>query len=389
MAMIQTGSVANEANIWAAAPPPSEALTATTVVSVGEIPALATVEAGGEKHVLGLVRDFSRHPLLTKFLAQQPRGVQLSWVRLGPMEVLEPHVHPIDSMIVITTGSGVLLGGNAEAPLTSGDVVLVPRTCPHGFRGAAPEGFTALSFQFGERSLYGNAEDPLVRFLDEAPLPAEKVVDIDTLLSNNARYRKRFERFLEAEFVVTPWLRAKERRSSFLRYLRLWSDAFQRILFLRVVFTEHPTHAALAHQHLAEEFGHNAMLDSSGATRPAWDAAYEATLAWFQWKLLRSSDLERIVLVNLVTEGAADEFYKTLSSELDPERTSPHFKAHDGVDCAHEQMGLELLVGLPERQYAELANLQHQGWEMMTRVIHRGAELARSSVADDRVDARS
>jgi quercetin dioxygenase-like cupin family protein len=132
------------------------------LVRRAEIPAIYEVEENGKKHTLGEHRDFSRHPQLREHIPENAR-LAISWVQLAPGQVLDPHLHPIVSMIIICRGVGKLLGDRNEE-LREGDIVLVGAGRLHGFVGGEPHGFTGLSIQFEQRGLYEDKDRALVNF---------------------------------------------------------------------------------------------------------------------------------------------------------------------------------------------------------------------------------
>ena len=125
------------------------------VIPRADVPAIYEIEEGGKKHSLGEHRDFSRHPVLKGAIPDNAR-LGISWATLTPGQVLEPHLHPILSMIIVCRGAGELLGDKLGS-LHEGDVVVVPPGRLHGFVGSGPEGLTVLSVQFN--SLNGDYRD--------------------------------------------------------------------------------------------------------------------------------------------------------------------------------------------------------------------------------------
>jgi quercetin dioxygenase-like cupin family protein len=132
------------------------------IIRRADVPAIYEVEENGTKHVLGEHRDFSRHPALRAFIPEKAR-LSMSWAFLTPGQVLDPHLHPIRSMIVICRGSGKLLG-DKTCTLEEGDIVAVGPGCLHGFVGGERDGLQVLSIQFEERGLYEDVENALVTF---------------------------------------------------------------------------------------------------------------------------------------------------------------------------------------------------------------------------------
>ena len=137
-------------------------LSTITIVPRADIQAVSEVFEDGEPHFLGEQRDFRRHPLLAEFLAETVR-LGVAWVRLGPGQVLEPHRHPIRSMIVVCRGQGILID-TEEKPLHEGDIVLVPADYLHGFRGLEPGGVEGLSIQLEGLGLYEDLANARVSF---------------------------------------------------------------------------------------------------------------------------------------------------------------------------------------------------------------------------------
>lgn len=133
-----------------------------TIIRREDIPAISEIVAEGKVHSLGEHRDFRRDPALAAFIPDNAR-LAMSWTRLTPGQILEPHVHPIRSMILICDGAGKLLG-EQTAPLRAGDAVIVPPGCLHGFEGSPPHGFFALSIQFEATGLYEDVSNPHVEF---------------------------------------------------------------------------------------------------------------------------------------------------------------------------------------------------------------------------------
>lgn len=132
------------------------------IIPRAEVPAIYEVEENGKTHELGEHRDFSRLPALRQFIPETAR-LAISWAFLRPGQVLDPHLHPIRSMIVICRGSGRLLG-DKTATLAEGDVVAVGPGRLHGFVGGEPDGLHVLSIQFEERGLYEDKDRALVTF---------------------------------------------------------------------------------------------------------------------------------------------------------------------------------------------------------------------------------
>jgi hypothetical protein len=120
------------------------------VVSRDSIPPIQSAEREDAVRELGELRDFRWNSLLREFMPASSR-FSVSWVRLAYGEVLAPHAHLIQSMMVCYSGSGTILG-DLEGPIAKDDVVIVPGGCKHGFVGG-PSGLQAILIRFGEGQL--------------------------------------------------------------------------------------------------------------------------------------------------------------------------------------------------------------------------------------------
>lgn len=136
---------------------------AVRIVPRNKIEMITEVVENGQRHFLGEVRDFRRHPTLAEFIPESAPHFGISWVRLGPGEVLAPHRHPADGLLVCVAGSGFVVG-DTEAPIEVGDAVLVDAGSCHGFKGGEPDGIEGLSMAFGVSGYYTDLSNPQVRF---------------------------------------------------------------------------------------------------------------------------------------------------------------------------------------------------------------------------------
>src|SRR5688572_8670046 len=79
------------------------------IIKRAAIPAITSIEEGGEVHLLGELRDFNWSEPLKVFLGSGS-GFSASWVQLAHDEVLKPHTHPVLSMMVFYAGKGQMIG---------------------------------------------------------------------------------------------------------------------------------------------------------------------------------------------------------------------------------------------------------------------------------------
>jgi hypothetical protein len=166
-------------------------------------------------------------------------------------------------------------------------------------------------------------------------------------------------------------------RGRFLDCLQVWSNYFQKMVMMRVVVTSNPRFAPLAQDHQRDESGHDhALAKDRRDPRPVWDPVLESTASWFVWKMMSLSDLERLVLVHLVVEGAGSVFYRDMLPYLSSTEARAHFEPHVVADEQHVAMAVELLRRTPVADWRPLFEIQKRGWAMMRTMLGRMVELA-------------
>jgi quercetin dioxygenase-like cupin family protein len=346
----------------------SDELPRVRLVRRDDLPSIRTAFVDGQVRELGTVKDFRRHDALQAFLPPDLK-TSFAWVHLDAGEVLDEHVHPVESMIVVARGEGELTG-DLRARLAEGDVVIVPRGRAHGFRGAGAAGFWALSIQFEERGLYEDASDPLTQFRGGGPSGANRAT-LEALLAMTREARAAFAQ--HPVFVLARDNRFAEAaaRARLTAQLQVWSDHFQRILRLRSALVHDATFAPLAEAHLREELGHNEQLGSGLADARPWDPVLESMCAWFVWKMQALGDVERTVLVHLVLEAAASVFYVEMRPWFAGDLAARHFDAHALDDDRHTEMGVDALRRAAALDLPRLSDLHARGWDVMHAMFDR------------------
>lgn len=351
------------------------------IVRRDEIPTLTTVVVDNVEQNLGILKDFRKHPDLLEFLPDDSR-ISLAWVSLKPLEVLESHVHPIKTMIIMCHGKG-RIQGEIDAEFSDGDIVIIPSGCLHGFVGGGEDRFWALSVQFEGRGIYENPNEAQVKFAGDRPavMPA-KVGNqgLAKLLQRNKQFVEDHKKNPMFELVTSGRLADERLRNRFFDCVQVWSNFFQKTILARSAFTEERHFALLFEKHLDEEYGHNTNLaaERGNALQIVWDPILEATSNWFAWKMLTLDNTEKTVLVHLVLEVGSSAFSTVANPIVASFQETEYFAIHDEADDDHQEMGLELLVDLAPKSYDRLMKIQQEGWDMLNVLCARIAELVES-----------
>ena len=152
--------------------------------------------------------------------------------------------------------------------------------------------------------------------------------------------------------------------------LRVFSDAFQVLLFSRQALCRDERFAPAFHQHLVEELGHNRMLQVSGSSPLAKDAQLHAASAWFCEQMLLADNVEKAAITLVLETGAYYVF--TLSRPLfQGDVSEGYFDTHAEDDAEHKEQGALLLEGLHPEQYRRLQTVVDSAWDMVHAMTSR------------------
>ncbi|MDF2414328.1 cupin domain-containing protein [Aeromonas sp. 1HA1] len=349
-------------------------LTDVTLVKRDDIPSIRTIEVDGVEHWLGHVKDFMKQPHLLDFLPDDNR-VSMAWVRLEAGEELEPHIHPVESMILMCEG-GAWTTGDVQANMQAGDALLVPPGKLHGFKGAEPNGFWGLSIQFDSRGLYEDYSDPWATFLPDDIKKNFGGSVAEQLFARNEIYMERFDKHKLFALVNRKLLENPVAKSKFLNCFQVWSDHFQRMVLSRASTLNDKAYEDMTMSHLEEELGHNRQLKNNRQDfEVVFDPTLEAASSWFVSQMYSLADLEKVVLVHLVVEASAVYFYKHIKPALVDSSTKEHFELHSVLDDEHVRMGYDFIASAEIGDSQALFDIQNKGWAMLMTVMSRIADL--------------
>ncbi|WP_437678476.1 cupin domain-containing protein [Sorangium sp. So ce131] len=340
------------------------------VINTANIPAIESLKAD-ERALLGLFKDFRNHAEISEFIPESCR-LSLRWVRLQASQTLEPQQLPVRGMVIVTDGSGELLGG-VPSRVHAGDIVLIPPGALHGLVGGSPSGLSAISVHFeGEGARW---DTPCLCAASESDGPLRALSPLDRLVEENEAHAREFLQNPLMQLVRSGVALSDDVKLRMLGALQIWSDAFQRVLCARIVFESHPRAKKIAEDHLLDEVGHNRRLARMhGSSRhPSWDRGIAAASSWFVEKMGSASTEERAVLVHFVIERCAD-LLLTASQRVFPD--ADYFSIHAQVDADHFQLGYDLLKTFPRLDLPSLRAALTEGWQMMNMLCHRISDIA-------------
>lgn len=345
------------------------------IVNTASIPAIESLKAD-ERSLLGLFKDIRKHAELSAFLPEACR-LSLRWVRLVAGQPIRSRQLPGKGMIVVTDGSGDVIGGSAQR-VQAGDVVLVAPGGMQGLVGGAPDGLSAISIHFeGEDARW----DTPCLCATLAPGGAGggssdgAATPLDRLVEENEAHAREFAGSPLMQLLRSERALGDDVKRRMLGALQIWSDAFQKVLCARVVFESHPAAIKIAEHHLADEVGHNRTLARMhGPSRsPSWDRGIAAASSWFIERMGSASTEERTVLIHFVIERCAD-ILLSAAQLIFPD--SDYFATHAEVDAEHVKLGYDFLKSLPGLDVAPLRGALTEGWQMMNLICQRISDIA-------------
>ena len=304
------------------------------------------------------VRPFDAHALLSEVV---PRSdVEMAWTQVRPGQDVAPRSHPMRSMLVILEGNAELVGGVQRA-VGQGDVVTVPAGQQYGFSAVGPLGLHVLHVSFANQVVAKSSLESR---------------DLTQLLARNAA---RMNGALENPFyelLRTGELHRPHRRGVMREALRVFSDAFQTILFTRQATCRDPRFMSAFHAHLTEELGHNELLKVKTMSRATTDPVLRASSVWFCHQMLLLDNSGKAI-INLVLETAGYHFHTLASNVLAADESADYFKIHAEDDEAHMEMGLDSLGDLHPENYRRLHDILERAWDMFEVMTGRIAYLVK------------
>jgi quercetin dioxygenase-like cupin family protein len=324
------------------------------IVPFEVIPRIQQIEQDGAVHILGELRDLRWSEPLRSFMPD-PEEFSVSWVELAPDEVLQPHTHPIQTMLVIYAGSGAVIG-DLRRPLTKGDIVVVPPGCAHGFVGGQDR-LKALSIQFGQ-GLYSDPGHAHVVFSGEGS-------GFEAMAQYN---ESRLEAYQLAIFGLLSdgTLDEPGRRRSHVDNLQRWLATYANAL---VVFQASSPSAPLADCRLDAL----PILVSPGEGDPLLDALAD----WFVYRMRVLDFHEKAALLHLVLGPAIAAYFRRAAPVL----------AQTGLPEALERLAptraaepaLRMLRGQTTEDHARLRRVLGEAWDVLGAMNDRMAALARAA----------
>ncbi|WP_437716019.1 hypothetical protein WMF45_06145 [Sorangium sp. So ce448] len=349
------------------------------VVNTADILAIESLKAD-ERTLLGLFKELRKYSELSAYLPEVCH-LSLRWVHLLEGQPLRPRALLGKGMIVVTDGSGEVIG-DSPCRVQAGDVVMVPPGGLQGLVGGAPDGLSAISIHLEELDESEPRWDTpcLCAALgredsaDEAS-PDRAVSPVDLLVEENEVHAREFAGSPLMQLIRSERALRDDVKRRMLGALQIWSNAFQKVLCARVVFESHPGAIAIAERHLADEVGHNRRLSRMHDPRssPSWDRGIAAASSWFIERMGSASTEERTVLVHFVIERCAD-ILLTAAQQIFPD--SDYFATHAEVDAEHFKLGHSLLKGFPGLDLGPLRGALTEGWQMMNLICQRISDIA-------------
>jgi mannose-6-phosphate isomerase-like protein (cupin superfamily) len=335
-------------------------VSAPSVVPSAEIPVSSAPE-----HADLEVRPFASHEVLGGAI---PAGaVALTWIRARPGQDAALRADSRPGLLIVLQGNADFVDGNdVRRSVEKGDVITVPSDSPYAFRAVGPAGLQAIHAVFRK-----------------GPEKAERgASSFEELIAYNETR--------VAESLAGPYFRmlrdgslGPERcRARFRDAARVFSDAFQVMMFARQATCRDEDYGPTFLSHLREELGHNELLSVPANRRAPGDAVLVATSNWFCHQMLMLDNIEKAVLIHLVVETAGYHFHTLASPVLASDVSGHYFAAHSEADDDHKDSVLDQLKGLNPRTYRRLQQVVADGWNMfdaMTRRIVRLVELEGAS----------
>lgn len=299
------------------------------------------------------IRAFDGHSTLR---TATPQSVAMALTFAHPGQVIAPRSHEHRSMLIVLHGSAELIG-LGQKRLEQGDVVTLPADREYGFTEVGPAGLHALH----------------VTFREEAEVPPEATT-LEQLLAYNEFRASRALQSPYFRLLKNGGLVSLERRARLRDAIRVFSDAFQNVLFIRQATCADERYASVFHEHLTEEIGHNQLLTVPETRRAPTDPILRATSSWFCHQMLVLDNIGKGALVHLVLETAGYHFHTLAAPLLTADVSAEYFQIHAEADDDHRKVATGFFADQHPSTYRRLHKIIERGWNvfdvMTSRFLH-------------------
>jgi hypothetical protein len=300
------------------------------------------------------VRPFGAHALLSSVVSRS--DVALAWTRAICGQEVGLRSHATRGLLIVLEGNARLIG-RIQRDVVQGDVITLPEHHEYGFRAIGPSGLQALH----------------IAFASEVSAPVE-ALSLEQLLAYN---EVRAQRALTNPFFLLlrdGGLKTPRRRAMMREALRVFSDAFQTILFTRQATCRDERFRDTFHSHFIEELGHNKLLKVSGQSRAGADPILRASSTWFCHQMLVLDNGSKAI-VSLVLETAGYYFHTLASPVFAEDESAEYFSAHAEADEQHKDICVSLIEDLHPENYRRLHRVLEATWDMFEVMTKRIAHL--------------
>jgi hypothetical protein len=337
--LLQGGSAVEEQNI-----------SAPFVVPFADIPLSQTSVNDGFK-----VRRFLDHHLLSAIVPSSTVALAIVQSRGGRGLTIPPSA--AGGLLVVLQGQAQMASDGRRA-VKQGDVIILSAGAEYLFTGVGAEGLQALHLTFGGRSGDGLAP----------------VLTREGLLARNEERARAMLQTPYFQLLQNGTLSSPDKRRQFRTCIRVFSDAFQRLLFTRQAMCRDEKFDSTFHEHLREELGHNRLLRGPDDSPPLPDPVLHATSTWFCQRMLLLDNLDKAV-VNIVLETAGYHFHTLAQPAFAADDCAGYFSTHAEADAEHQGVGLDLLQGAHPTTYLRLHRVLEETWDMLGAMTNRIATL--------------
>jgi len=339
------------------------------VIGRATIPAITSVEESGVVHRLGELRDFSWSEQLKSFMGSGS-GFSASWVQLADQEVLEPHTHPVLSMMVFYAGSGQMIG-DITRPLAGDEVVVVPPGCLHGFVGG-PGGLYALSIQFAH-GLYSTPDEPRVVFSQEQD-------SLDGLVELSEQRAAAFASRTALAAMAGAIQASAAKRRAFVAALEVWLNGVDALVASSYATCSDARYHSAFRESLLEVVQHRTAR-RDGETKLIRDSALQALTNWFTYQMYVLDNAEKTAVLALVVHKVNAIVKKGLGHVLGERQSLEAFGPTVSDPDARAAWGIALLHHATPQTYARCKKLIGEAWDMADAMLDRLATVTLSGRA--------
>lgn len=204
----------------------------------------------------------------------------------------------------------------------------------------------------------------------------KEVTNIDSLLQRNDYFADQFLQNPLMQLIISDKMNDRQHRYRLLSAVQAFANNFHKVLLAHQADSEKPIFITIEQANISEEYArHLQKMRSRTHQALAWDPILESGSAWFLWKILSLSHVEKNLLLHLVLEAGASIFLQAVQRIMQAYDETNYSSALGDDETTSYEDNVSLLCQISHESYQNMIDIQEQGWRILNMVCEQMASM--------------